>query len=63
MRKLKPRTNKPSIIYVEAERREIATTDVTYVPMDMQLIKKYFPSIFKEIHKKKLVKKEKGSKG
>lgn len=28
MRKLKPRTNKPSIIYVEAERREIATTDV-----------------------------------
>ena len=62
MSKLKPRTNKPSVMYVEAERREIITTDITYIPMDMQLIKKYFPSIFKDIYKKKLVKKEKGSK-
>ena len=49
MSKLKPRTENPPVIYVETDRREITTTDVTYQAMDMELIKRYFPDIYKNI--------------
>ncbi|EOA55175.1 hypothetical protein HMPREF1214_03959 [Bacteroides sp. HPS0048] len=63
MSKLKPRTENPPVIYVETDRREITTTDVTYKAMDMKLLKKYFPSIYDDIVKDRRVRlKKKGSK-
>jgi hypothetical protein len=47
---------------VEVERRAIATTDITYRPMDTKLQKSYFPSLYEEYVGKKLIKKTKGSK-
>lgn len=46
---LKPKSKSTTIHYVPMEIREITTTDVTYHAMDMGLIKKYFPEIYKEI--------------
>ena len=48
MTKLKPRTSNSPTVFVETERREITTMDVTYHAMSMDLLKKYFPSIYKE---------------
>ena len=49
MTKLKPRTSNSPTVFVETERREITTTDVTYHAMSMELLKKYFPSIYEEV--------------
>lgn len=53
MRKLTSGINKTFIMSVEAKRREFTITDITSLLMDRQLMSKYFPSIFKEINKKK----------
>lgn len=56
--KLKPKTKKPAITYVEIERREITTTDVTYRPIDTKLLKRYFPSIYENVMEdRKLIKR------
>lgn len=47
---------------MDVKRRAIATTDITYRPMDTKLLKKYFPSLYKEYVSKKLIRKTKGSK-
>lgn len=64
MTKLKPRAEEEPAVYVETERREVSITDITYEAIDMELLKKYFPSIYKDVKKdRKLVKRNKGSKG
>lgn len=63
MTKLKPRTENFPVVYLETERRERTTTDVTYHAMDLELLKKYFPSIYEEVMKDMKVRlKKKGSK-
>lgn len=49
MRTLKPKSKNVAIHYVPTEIREVTTTDVTYQAMDMNLIKRYFPDIYKDI--------------
>lgn len=52
-----------SIIYVLDEIRERTVTDVTYRALDIELLKKYFPTTYKVfIRDRKLVKRNKGSK-
>ena len=47
MRTLKPKSKNVAIYYVPTEIREVTTTDVTY--QAMELIKRYFPDIYKNI--------------
>ena len=49
MRTLKPKSKNVAIYYVPTDIREVTTTDVTYQAMDMELIKRYFPDIYKNI--------------
>lgn len=61
---LKPKSEEPYFFQIETGRREIILMDVTYETIDLSLLKKYFPSIYKdETRDGKLSKrKKKGSK-
>lgn len=61
--KLKPKSEEPYYFQLETGRREIVLTDVTYETIDLPLLKKYFPFIYKnETRDSKLIKRKKGSK-
>ena len=61
--KVVPKQKESSVVYIRDEIKERTITDVTYKAMDIQLLKKYFPSIYKEVMEdKKLTKRTKGSK-
>ncbi|WP_373259194.1 hypothetical protein [Bacteroides thetaiotaomicron] len=61
--KVVPKQKESSVVYIRDEIKERTITDVTYKAMDVQLLKKYFPSIYKEVMQdKKLTKRTKGSK-
>lgn len=61
--KVVPKQKESSVVYIRDEIKEKTITDVTYKAMDIQLLKKYFPSIYKEVMQdKKLTKRTKGSK-
>lgn len=61
--KVLPKQKESSVVYIRDEIKERTITDVTYKAMDVQLLKKYFPSIYKEVMQdKKLTKRTKGSK-
>ncbi|MCE8951558.1 hypothetical protein [Bacteroides thetaiotaomicron] len=61
--KVVPKQKESSVVYIRDEIKERTITDVTYKAMDIQLLKKYFPSIYKEVMQdKKLTKRTKGSK-
>lgn len=61
--KLKPKSEESHLVYVADEVRKTITTDITYRAMDLALLKKYFPSIYRDVVKdKKLMKRYKGSK-
>ena len=47
-----------AVYYMPQEVREIVTTDVTYMPVTIELLEKYFQNTTKE-DKRKLVKKKK----
>lgn len=61
--KVVPKQKESFVVYIRDEIKERTITDVTYKAMDIQLLKKYFPSIYKEVMQdKKLTKRTKGSK-
>ena len=61
--KVVPKQKESFVVYIRDEIKERTITDVTYKAMDIQLPKKYFPSIYKEVMQdKKLTKRTKGSK-
>lgn len=62
MNRLKPKRKIPSVANVEVERRVITTTDITYRPIDIKLLKKYFPSLYEKYIDSKPIKRSKGSK-
>lgn len=61
MRTLRPKSSPFTIHYVPTEIREVTTTDITYQAIDMELIKKYFPCIYKSTVSNRKI-KSKGSK-
>lgn len=52
MRKLTPDINKTFIMYVETKRREFTITGIIFIPMDSQLMSKYFLSNFRKLIKR-----------
>lgn len=61
MRTLRPKSRPFTIHYVPTEIREVTTTDITYQAIDIELIKRYFPYIYKSIVSNRKM-KSKGSK-
>lgn len=49
MTKLKPKAQKLQLNYFPAEIRETTVSDVIYRPMDVHLLKKYFPSLYEDV--------------
>ena len=44
--KVVPKQKESSVVYIRDEIKERTITDVTYKAMDVQLLKKFFPSIY-----------------
>lgn len=60
--KVLPKQKESSVVYIRDAIRERTITDVTYRAIDIQLLKKYFPSLYEKYIDSKPIKRNKGSK-